>query len=180
MSSDKIQSALLHVLEMLADRGINTSDLIANIPTSIPSNGFEVNGRLRIFYMQTRVVKDHLKNPGQGQSTDAIKHHIIIAGGEAPKLTTVETENGYTVEIFTLDELQYNPSKHMLVPRHELLSKDDADNVLTLYDTQRSQLPLIMKTDRMARHLGMRPGQIVRITSASPTAGEYVHYRYCV
>jgi DNA-directed RNA polymerase I, II, and III subunit RPABC1 len=42
------------------------------------------------------------------------------------------------------------------------------------------QLPIILKTDAMAKYLGLKNGDIIKITRVSPTAGEYVVYRCCV
>ena len=43
-----------------------------------------------------------------------------------------------------------------------------------------SQLPLILKTDPIARWLYAKPGDILRISRPSETAGKYITYRHCV
>jgi DNA-directed RNA polymerase subunit H (RpoH/RPB5) len=42
------------------------------------------------------------------------------------------------------------------------------------------QLPHIHRGDVMAKWLGLRQGDVVRITRYNETSGEYYYYRYCV
>jgi len=43
-----------------------------------------------------------------------------------------------------------------------------------------SQLPYIQSTDALAKEIGAKPGDFVRITRNSETAGTSVYYRYVV
>ena len=69
---------------------------------------------------------------------------------------------------------------HVYQPKHEILPKDEAEQILTKYNTKPSQLPYIMITDKGIEDLDVRPGDIIKITRKSPTAGESVYYRYVV
>ena len=81
-----------------------------------------------------------------------------------------------------MSELLFNISKHCLIPKHEPIRDDDAiQEIIARYSLKaRQQLPLIFKTDPMARYLGLRPKELVKITRYTPAAGEYVIYRCCV
>ncbi len=70
--------------------------------------------------------------------------------------------------------------KHVYVPKHEILPKKEADEILIRYNTKHGQLPFIFLSDPALRELGAKPGDIIRITRKSPTAGESVYYRYVV
>ena len=74
----------------------------------------------------------------------------------------------------------FDVMKHDLVPRHELLSDEEARAVLEKYGTSPDQLPKIFANDAVARAVRAKPGQIIRIKRKSPTAGEHVAYRYVV
>ena len=65
-------------------------------------------------------------------------------------------------------------------PKHEILKKQEAEQILKKYNTKPSQLPYIMITDKGLQDLDVRPGDVVKITRKSPTAGESVYYRYVV
>lgn len=71
-------------------------------------------------------------------------------------------------------------TNHIFQPRHEILSKNEAQEVLKKYNTKPSQLPYIMLSDKGLEDLDVRPGDIIKITRKSPTAGESVYYRYVV
>jgi DNA-directed RNA polymerase subunit H len=60
---------------------------------------------------------------------------------------------------------------------HELLSQEEQEEVLKRYRTTRPQLPKILTSDPVVRRLGAKPGDIIKITRTSPTAGVTVYYR---
>jgi DNA-directed RNA polymerase subunit H (RpoH/RPB5) len=88
---------------------------------------------------------------------------------------------GLDVEFFDIRELQYNVSKHVLVPKHEPIREEAEINaILEMYDLKTPyQLPSILTTDPMTAYLALKPGQLVRITRNSPTAGVTIVYRCC-
>jgi DNA-directed RNA polymerase subunit H len=71
-------------------------------------------------------------------------------------------------------------SNHVYQPKHEILPKDLAEEVLRKFNAKPSQLPYITTTDKGIEDLEVRPGDIIKITRKSPTAGESVYYRYVV
>jgi DNA-directed RNA polymerase subunit H len=71
-------------------------------------------------------------------------------------------------------------TNHIYQPKHEILSKEEAEQVLRKFNVRTNQLPYIMSNDKGLEDLDVRPGDILRITRKSPTAGESVYYRYVV
>lgn len=67
--------------------------------------------------------------------------------------------------------------QHELVPKHELLGEDEAQEVLETYDVTKDKLPKIERNDSMVKHLSAEPGDMVKITRDSETAGKAVYYR---
>jgi DNA-directed RNA polymerase subunit H len=77
-------------------------------------------------------------------------------------------------------EGKFNPLLHVLVPKHEILSEEEAKEVLSRYRVTPDKLPYILSSDPVVKALGAKPGQLLRITRKSPTAGESVYYRVVV
>ena len=74
----------------------------------------------------------------------------------------------------------YDIFEHQLVPDHKLLSKKEAEQIMQEFHIQPHQLPYIKATDPASEALSAKPGDILRITRRSATAGEVVVYRYVV
>ena len=69
---------------------------------------------------------------------------------------------------------------HILVPKHEIMIKKDAEEVLKTYNCRTTDLPLIFANDPAIIGLGVKPGDMIKITRKSATAGESFYYRYVV
>jgi len=74
----------------------------------------------------------------------------------------------------------FNIFNHTLVPIHEVLAREEKEELLAKYGVRPYQLPQIRASDPAARAIGARPGDIVRIIRESQTAGKYIAYRYVV
>lgn len=66
---------------------------------------------------------------------------------------------------------------HVLVPKHELCTEDEKKAILTKYQAQLFQMPRITAQDPAIRHLGVKVGDLIKITRMSDTAGEAIFYR---
>ena len=60
-------------------------------------------------------------------------------------------------------------TQHILVPKHILLSEDEANQVLQQFNISALQLPVIQATDPMAKAIGAKAGAIVKIERTSQT-----------
>ncbi len=66
---------------------------------------------------------------------------------------------------------------HVLVPKHEILTKEEEKEFLDKIRIKKEDLPRIRKEDPAIRHLNPKLGDIVRIERKSPTAGKSYFYR---
>lgn len=81
-------------------------------------------------------------------------------------------------EHFKEEDLLVNITKHELVPTHILLSAQEKKVLLDRYRLVEQQLPRMMSNDAVAKFLGLRKGQVVKIIRKSETAGRYASYRW--
>ena len=69
---------------------------------------------------------------------------------------------------------------HVFVPKHEIASKQEAEAILKKFNCKPTELPLIFVNDPAILELGIKPGDLIKITRKSPTAGTSFYYRYVV
>jgi DNA-directed RNA polymerase subunit H len=74
----------------------------------------------------------------------------------------------------------FNIFNHDLVPKHEILPKEDAEELLRKLRIEPYKLPRIKTLDPIVVLIGAKPGDILKVTRKSLTAGDYVTYRYVV
>jgi DNA-directed RNA polymerase subunit H len=84
------------------------------------------------------------------------------------------------VELIPPNFPSFNIFEHYLVPKHEILTPEEKEEVLQKYRVEPYKLPPIKTSDPVARVIGAKPGDLIKIVRKSPTAGEYVSYRYVV
>ena len=70
--------------------------------------------------------------------------------------------------------------EHIYVPKHEIMTKQEGEEILKKYNCKPTELPLIFATDPAILGLGVKPGDMIKITRTSSTAGESLYYRYVV
>ena len=107
---------------------------------------------------------------------------IIISGQLSPqaktKLADINIE--LQVECFDISELMVNITEHTYVPKHILLTGEEKKQLMKRYKIKEYQLPKILNSDPVAKYLGLKRGDVVKIIRDSETAGKYVTYRITV
>jgi DNA-directed RNA polymerases I, II, and III subunit RPABC1 len=95
-------------------------------------------------------------------------------------LSSYLTEKNIMVQIFWIDTLLINITKHELVPAMRILNEEEKQDIFEKANISNfTQLPLILKTDPVAKFYGLIRGDLVEIIRPSPTGGVYKNYRYC-
>lgn len=85
------------------------------------------------------------------------------------------------LQYFQLNELQFNPTKHQLVPPHRKLTTDETTEIMNKYLIKNKlQMPIILKTDVIAKWLGLKQGEIVEIIRFNENSGKSYYYRCCI
>lgn len=74
--------------------------------------------------------------------------------------------------------VEFDVRRHVLVPKHEVMPPEKARETLEKFRVSPHQLPLIKASDPVAKAIGAKPGDIIKITRDSSTAGKAIIYRY--
>lgn len=184
-----ITKSLRTILEMLDDRQIelpiinkdgyeNMIDATSNKPVF-----YIVIDKIKVmYYLPVKFRWSELKK--SFDEDEGTYDLIILIVKEKVSQNNLKLINdlGLNLQIFDIKELQFNISRHVLVPKHEVIRDEhEIKSLIERYSLKtKYQLPHILKTDPMSRYLGLKGGDVVRITRPSPTAGEYVAYRCCL
>lgn len=84
---------------------------------------------------------------------------------------------GVFIQHFEDNELFFNPLEHVYVPKHRLLSKSEADELMKSEKIRKKQFPQMSALDPIAKRLGARPGDpgdIIEITRTSLVPGTLI------
>jgi DNA-directed RNA polymerase I, II, and III subunit RPABC1 len=114
----------------------------------------------------------------QNMHTGIMVHHTHATPAAMKIIPAVASET--KIEVFEEKDLLVNITHHELVPKHVLLSAEERAKLLQRYRLKDTQLPRIQVNDPVARYLGLKRGQVVKIIRTSETAGRYASYRLCV
>jgi DNA-directed RNA polymerase subunit H len=94
---------------------------------------------------------------------------------QAKKMVAAEGIRYLSMKNVLIDILQ-----HQLVPGHTILSDEEKDTLFGELKIEANQLPKVRSTDPIIKLLNGKPGDIVKITRQSPTAGVSIYYRLIV
>ena len=75
---------------------------------------------------------------------------------------------------------KFKADKHILIPKHTKLSDKQKEKVLEDYHISLKELPRMSVGDPAIQALETKPGDIIKITRNSLTAGEATFYRVVV
>jgi DNA-directed RNA polymerase I, II, and III subunit RPABC1 len=95
---------------------------------------------------------------------EKINHGLIVYNGVPTSVVKVIISNieelGIHLEIFQQCDLQYNITKHILVPKHIKLAKDESSQFKTNYGIN---IPVLLKTDSVCKFYDFSKGDIIKV-----------------
>ena len=137
--------------------------------------------RIFVFFPQNspKVGVALIRNYISEMKAAGVQRAIIIGKDEiTPNAKQIFTANeDLTIEYFRESEVLIDKLSHELVPKHELLSDAEKEQLLAAYKIKETQLPKMTSSDAIARYFGARKGQVFRITRPSESSGTTVYYR---
>jgi len=145
----------------------------------------DASRQMFVFFPENDVGVPHCKTYAarMRESNPPVRNAIIVVRGKFSnfaKLSLQELGPQLTIEHFRDEELMVDITEHELVPHHQLLTDADKAALLDRYTLKPDQLPRIQAGDPIARFLGLKRGEVVKINRPSETAGRYVTYRIVI
>lgn len=189
-NKEAVKKSFTTIMEMLEDRKLNVGGLSKDsadelLEPFVVSNKtlyeLVINDCKIVYCLSSKVKWSELKKFFEDE--EPYKLYICVTKDKMSQNNTkMLTALKLNLQVFDIKFLQFNISKHEITPKHEVV--DDDNEVKLIMEKfmikSKFQLPLILRTDAMARYLGLKNGDIVRITRVSPTSGKYILYRCCV
>lgn len=178
------------IIEMLNDRHIDVSNINSTILQDSLVNyskiGLELfleNNSIKIiYYLSSKFKWSELKKFFEDLKPETNLYLLIVADKISANNIKIINALNLNMQIFNIKELQFNITKHILVPKHEIITdQQEIKSIITNYSLKtKFQLPLILKSDPVSRYYGLKNGDIVKIKRDSQTSGEYIIYRCCM
>jgi len=138
---------------------LRSKDVMKLVEDMIEENSIEEDGTIILIIRDTMKTEDTIEN----------------------FFESILKKNKIYVQMFDINKLLYNVTEHVLVPKHEIISNEEKNEVINKYNLEtEDQLPLIKKNDPVAKYHGMKVGNVCKITTHSETHGIYTKYRLCV
>jgi DNA-directed RNA polymerase subunit H (RpoH/RPB5) len=189
-NKEAVVKSLQTIIQMLEDRDINlgglTEDSANELLEVFVNNNkmlFEViiNDVKVVYCLSSKVKWSELKKYFEDEKSYSL-YICVLKDKMSQNNSKMLSSLKLNMQVFDMRNLQFNISRHELVPKHEVIrSETEVRNIIEKYALKsKYQLPIILKTDAMAKYLGLKNGDMVKITRVSPTAGEYFVYRCCV
>ena len=192
-NKQKIFNAKQILKEMLIDRGYPESELTplskdfknTKYETDIYWEIINKNGKektLISFFinkkLDSKLVESHFTKAKTLYDNQISEVKIIMISDTSLTNPTIAKNNDYMKnsgiysQIYLVDDLQFNITKSNLVPKHELLTKEEIDNL----PFEVKNLPKILSTDPVSRYYAVNKKNVFKITTISETTGESISY----
>jgi DNA-directed RNA polymerase I, II, and III subunit RPABC1 len=206
MEIDKIDNVIQNLKEMIIARNENIDEFEEH-EVEVEREEFYNDNKLITFYTEKTAILFALTKNLRTQIIDNLKKNkpnldlfvkdyngkyniILIFNND---LLTTPSINQLSIidkllqkkdgmlQYFHINELLFNPTKHELVPKHRKLEPDEIKEVMDKYLIKsKLQMPLILHTDRIAKWIGLKQGDIIEITRYNENSGKIFYYRCCV
>ena len=163
-----------NTLEMLVDRNYDmkkylknkkliqmTNEQISQNTRMIVNNKAEQ--KVHVYFFNEKMGVNEIKVLFGELKEDKVTHIIFITKNKLTSYAKKEMNKSgrnMEIEIFYNDEMLINVTKHVLVPKHELLTEEETK---LFFNKIGKKIPHIKKTDKVCRYYNGKIDQIFRI-----------------
>lgn len=184
-------------LEMISDRGFILDDNIKKMTKETLESklltdvlnivAHKTNGEVLYleYLLNNKKKSDYIEYLHKTLNIDTVnnKTQVVFVTKLKPtaSLLSIQGHKEISIQVFWYKNLLINPSKHVLVPHHELVPKEEHFNILRKYNiVSKAQLPVILYTDAISRYYNFRKGDIVKIQGSLLNINEKIYRYRCV
>ena len=107
-------------------------------------------------------------------------HHKILIVNDISLKAEKQLIGSSGFEVFRQSEIIKDISKHYLVPKHILLTKDESKQIMDEYKLKKMDLARIYIDDPMAKYLYAQKDEIIQIVRETTNSGYSTFYRLVV
>jgi len=150
--------------EMLNMRGYKLKSESEDSSHRIFSNAADHN-IIVFFDTHEKINKNILSKYNQLMNDLNIKESILVYSGTITTTTSklIDALNqSKQIQIFNIDELTFNITKHVLQPNFEKLSIDDKNEVINLLGRK---IPIMRYNDAISKFYNYKKGDIIQVTN---------------
>jgi DNA-directed RNA polymerase I, II, and III subunit RPABC1 len=124
---------------------------------------------------QKKIGKKEIINLLEQMNEEQQTHLILVIPQKLTPLAIQELKlvKDKYVEVFLYNELMFNITKHYTQPQIKMLTMDERKQIIQ--EIKVSQLPIIVKSDPVAKYFNAKPGSIFKFTRTSG-----IYYRIVV
>jgi len=167
-----METAIKTVIEMITQRGYKIITLDDDkIIGSNPNNELIVLFTQPVIKFNIERVKEYISLLHNLNINQCIVIYTDNVTATTKKL--VENSVDLKIELFTQEELQYNITKHRLVPEHIRLETNDANKFKKEYGLKH---PVLLRSDPVCRFYSFNRGDIIKIVRKID-GNEFITYR---
>lgn len=172
------EEELLSVVRLKDEPEVNELDIILSKPNKRCLIVWIKDEKIGVKHIKK--IYDRMEKENIHHSCMICKHAVTVFGKKALEEFNTTFSDKY-IEYFEYSQMLVDITKHILVPKHIVLTPEEKQEWLTTFSIKKeSQLPKLHRTDAMARYYGLRKGDIVKIVRKSEADTEYVMYRIVI
>ena len=166
------------VNEMISDRGYSGKFDYENEEFHI------IDGKLCIYVVNMpKIGINIVKNLQSFLEEHGLKYAIIFFKESITAFAKQQLDELRTtakIETFSFDDMIFNITQHVLVPKHELIDEKEKRALCKKLSINERRLPQIKKNDPVCRYYGAEIGDVFKITRSSESTYQSTYYRLVV
>lgn len=183
---DKINKSISVVIDMLKIRNYSNINSINDDNTYITGNKIDEN--IVVYYIKNKSELSSKKNIESllskqklidSKSSDNLKLIYVLCFLDSntipQKYLDLENDN---LQVFHINNLQFNIMNHKLMPDFIKLSKSEIDDLSNTWNLQ--DLAKIKITDPVCKYFDMKKDDVFKITRVSNNSHKYITYRIVI